>query len=63
MVVGAEVRGYDASDRAAVLDLAERFTEFELPPWRSKYEIDEANRHGGSPSWHGRRPGEPYTVR
>jgi len=44
MPVNAQVRGYEASDRSAVLDLSERFTEFELPSWRSKREIDEANR-------------------
>ncbi len=44
MFVDAEVRGYGSADRSAILDLAERFTEFELPPWRSKLEIDEANR-------------------
>jgi ribosomal protein S18 acetylase RimI-like enzyme len=44
MVVDVAVRDYEASDRPAILGLAERFTEFELPPWRSKDEIDEANR-------------------
>jgi len=38
------VRDYRAQDRPAILDLAERFTEFELPPWRAKRDVDEANR-------------------
>ena len=44
MPAEVEVRGYRSSDRSAILDLAGRFTEFELPPWRLKHEIDEANR-------------------
>ena len=38
------MRDYRTSDRSAILDLSERFTEFELPPWRTKREIDETNR-------------------
>jgi len=39
-----EVRHYRTPDRSAILDLSARFTEFELPPWRAKQEVDEANR-------------------
>ena len=38
------VRDYRTSDRSAILGLSERFTEFELPSWRAKREVDEANR-------------------
>lgn len=44
MPAEVEARSYRSSDRSAILDLAGRFTEFELPPWRLKQEIDEANR-------------------
>ena len=38
------IRPYQPSDREFVLSLVTRFSEFELPEWRQKDEIDQANR-------------------
>ena len=38
------IRPYQPSDREFIFSLVKRFSEFELPEWRSKDEIDQANR-------------------
>lgn len=42
--MSSNVRIYRDSDRASIIALAERFTSFDLPPWREKQAIDDANR-------------------
>ena len=37
------VRPYQASDRAAILSLVGRFTEFEVPAWRSRQQMYQAD--------------------
>lgn len=38
------IRKFHSSDRDHLLSLVERFSEFELPAWRQKEEIDRASR-------------------
>ncbi|MBI4929001.1 MAG: GNAT family N-acetyltransferase [Anaerolineae bacterium] len=38
------VRAFSISDRDFLLSLVSRFTGFDLPAWRTRAEIDEANR-------------------
>ena len=38
------IRPYQPFDSEFILSLVTRFSEFELPEWRSKDEIDQANR-------------------
>jgi ribosomal protein S18 acetylase RimI-like enzyme len=39
-----QIRNFIPSDREHILSLVGRFSEFELPSWRQKEEIDRANR-------------------
>jgi ribosomal protein S18 acetylase RimI-like enzyme len=39
------IRTFSPSDREFILSLVQRFTEFDLPEWRTKAEIDQANEH------------------
>ncbi|MFZ5880044.1 MAG: GNAT family N-acetyltransferase [Chloroflexota bacterium] len=39
-----QVRSFTDADREFVLSLAERFSDFELPAWRSRAELDVANQ-------------------
>lgn len=38
------IRDYQPSDREFILSLVSRFSEFDLPEWRQREEIDGANR-------------------
>ena len=38
------IRPYRPADRDFILSLVARFTEFELPAWRTQAEIDAANQ-------------------
>lgn len=38
------IRRYTSADQEFVLSLAERFSDFELPAWRSTAELDNANQ-------------------
>ena len=38
------IRRYKPSDREFILSLVKRFSEFELPEWRRREDIDQANR-------------------
>jgi ribosomal protein S18 acetylase RimI-like enzyme len=42
--VTIQIRTFQPSDREFILSLASRFSEFDLPEWRLKSEIDHANR-------------------
>ena len=39
-----QIREYIPSDREFILSLVSRFSEFELPEWREREEIDSTNR-------------------
>ena len=39
-----QIRPYQPSDRDFILSLITSFSEFELPEWRRKEEIDRANQ-------------------
>lgn len=39
-----QIRQFKPSDSEPILTLVERFSEFELPEWRQKDEVDRANR-------------------
>ncbi|TDB39110.1 MAG: GNAT family N-acetyltransferase [Actinobacteria bacterium] len=43
--MNSSVRAYRDSDRASVMSLVDRFTSFDLPPWRDKQTVDDANRN------------------
>jgi GNAT superfamily N-acetyltransferase len=40
-----QIRPYKPSDRDFILSLVTRFSDFELPQWRQRNEIDQTNRH------------------
>ncbi len=56
------IRNFTPSDREFILSLVPRFSEFDLPPWRTKTEIDQANDHSLTQAMDSPEPGSLILI-